>query len=122
MIEALLMPADLTVRVFYPLQAGRIVLRTDQDWNLNVEATAVSADRTTFEFQLRRSQSYFYFKPCIIDQQGFHWMVSRRRRSILISFPTCAAAFRIAWPCLPPSRPGRIMSAFIIHPVTLKTP
>lgn len=62
-----------TIRVIYPLQSGRMVLRTDQDWSLNHQADRVSADQTTFEFDLAPDRPYFYFKPCLMDQHGFHW-------------------------------------------------
>lgn len=63
----------LTVRVRYPLQGGRIVLRTDQNWNVDLQAAVVSADRTTFDFHITSDRPYFYCKPCLVDQQGFHW-------------------------------------------------
>jgi predicted alpha/beta superfamily hydrolase len=67
------MPKILVIRVIYPLQNGRIVLRLDDDWNRDVEAVSVDASRTTFEFHCNTMRPYFYFKPCIIDQYGFHW-------------------------------------------------
>ena len=63
----------LKLRVIYPLRSGKIVLRTDVDWNRDVEAVAVSPDRTVFEFGYDLDRPYFYFKPCVIDQSGFHW-------------------------------------------------
>jgi enterochelin esterase-like enzyme len=69
------MASDMTVRVIYPLKDGRIVLRTDHDWNANVEAQSVSHDRTTFEFRVSTGRPFFYFKPCVIDRLGFHWSI-----------------------------------------------
>ncbi|MCI0694857.1 hypothetical protein L0337_22975 [candidate division KSB1 bacterium] len=63
----------MIIRVIYPLQSGRIVLRVDDDWNRDVEAASVDAGRTAFEFQYATARPYLYFKPCIVDQNGFHW-------------------------------------------------
>jgi len=65
--------AGLKIRVIYPLRSGRIVLRTDEDWNRDVEAVEVSPDGTTFEFRFETDNPYFYFKPCIVDGNGLHW-------------------------------------------------
>lgn len=67
------MAETMIIRVIYPLQSGRIVLRVDDDWNRDVEAVAVDASRTTFEFHYNSTRPYLYFKPGIIDQNGFHW-------------------------------------------------
>ncbi|HEX8144071.1 MAG TPA: alpha/beta hydrolase-fold protein [Pyrinomonadaceae bacterium] len=67
------MPTELTIKVIYPLQGGRIILRTDANWNSDVEAAQVSGDRTVTTFRVSTSRPFFYFKPCVIDQFGFHW-------------------------------------------------
>lgn len=74
---------EMTVRVIYPLQSGRIVLRTDHDWNANVEAHSVSGDRTTSEFRVNTARPFFYFKPCVIDQSGFHWAVGANSLAVV---------------------------------------
>jgi predicted alpha/beta superfamily hydrolase len=63
----------LTIKVIYPLRGGRVVLRTDADWDADVEAASVSGDRTVTTFSVTTGRSYFYFKPCVIDDFGFHW-------------------------------------------------
>ena len=52
------------LRVRYPLTEGRIVLRTDLDWDHDLEAASVSDDGTTFTFQLEAKKPFLYFKPC----------------------------------------------------------
>ena len=52
------------LRVRYPLTGGRLVLRTDLDWDREVEADAVSDDGTTFTFELAARRPFLYFKPC----------------------------------------------------------
>ncbi len=52
------------LRVRYPLHEGRIVLRTDLDWDHDLEAASVSEDGTTFTFRLEAKKPFLYFKPC----------------------------------------------------------
>jgi len=58
------------VRVIYPLQAGRIVLRTEADWNRDVEAARVTTDGTWHEFRLQVAGHWLYFKPVLVDPEG----------------------------------------------------
>ena len=53
----------IKIQVFYPPSDARIVLRTDLDWNRDVEASHVSDDRTISEFVVDTERNYFYFKP-----------------------------------------------------------
>jgi len=77
------MAYQLTLRIVYPLAGGRIVLREDSDWQANLEPTAVSEDRTVFEFRLTSDRSFLYYKPCVIDQDGLHWAVGNNYLAIL---------------------------------------
>ena len=52
-----------TIRVAYPAGRGRMVLRTEQDWDANLEPVAVSDDTTVSTFQLEADQPFLYFKP-----------------------------------------------------------
>ncbi len=63
------------LRVRYPLTEGRIVLRTDLDWDHDLEAACVSADGTTYTFQLEARRPFLYFKPCWRVGDDTHWAV-----------------------------------------------
>jgi len=52
-----------SIRVIYPQDGGRIALRTDENWNADVEA--VSRNGYTTEFQVETEWPYFYFKPVL---------------------------------------------------------
>jgi predicted alpha/beta superfamily hydrolase len=67
------MAEQLTINIFYPLQNGRIVLRTSRDWNANIEPTHIGNDGTRYEFQITSERPYFYFKPCIVETNAFYW-------------------------------------------------
>ena len=53
------------LHVHYPAEDGRIVLRTELDWNTDVEPVSVSADRQTHEFVLEADRPFLYLKPCL---------------------------------------------------------
>lgn len=64
---------DIEVQVHYPLEHGRIALRSDADWERNVEAEEVSADRSCARFRLVTDRPFTYFKPVVISDAGLRW-------------------------------------------------
>lgn len=69
-----------TLRIAYPAGNGRIVLRSEQDWEKNVEAVSVSEDGNISTFQLEADQPFIYFKPCLIGKdQAIHWAVGANK-------------------------------------------
>jgi predicted alpha/beta superfamily hydrolase len=69
------MPAAATVRVHYPLAHGRIVLRGEPDWTVDVEAHARSRDGEVHEFRLPLAGAFTYCKPVIVDDTQARWAV-----------------------------------------------
>jgi predicted alpha/beta superfamily hydrolase len=69
-----------TLRLAYPSGRGRIILRTEIDWDKDVEPVSVSDDATTSTFELEFDQPFLYFKPCLIDANGqYHWSVGANK-------------------------------------------
>lgn len=68
-------PLKRTLRVAYPAGAGRIVLRTELDWNTDREPVRVSADGTESIFELEARQPFLYVKPMLIQGSERHWAV-----------------------------------------------
>jgi predicted alpha/beta superfamily hydrolase len=66
---------ERTLRVSYPAAGGRLILRTEQDWNRDIEPIAISEDDNTFTFQLWATQPFLYFKPCLVRDGEFRWSV-----------------------------------------------
>jgi len=64
-----------TVRIRYPADQGRIVLRTENDWDTDVESVALSDDGTTWTFRVEAAQPFLYFKPCLVRNGVHHWAV-----------------------------------------------
>lgn len=66
--------AKIRIQVFYPPTSGRIVLRTELDWERDIEASYVSDDRTITEFSVESDKHYFYYKPALVGgDHGFVW-------------------------------------------------
>jgi predicted alpha/beta superfamily hydrolase len=59
------------IRVIYPQERGRIALRTEDDWDVNVEAVGWNG-RTT-KFQIETERPYFYFKPVLVSDGTTMW-------------------------------------------------
>ena len=82
------------LRVAYPAGNGRLVLRTDQDWDKDVEPVSRSEDGTTWTFRLEADQPFLYFKPCLNRDGEHHWAVGPNKLLIMkdnnkrISFPS----------------------------------
>jgi predicted alpha/beta superfamily hydrolase len=66
-------PLHRKLRVSYPSGEGRLVVRTELDWDRNVEATSVSDDGTIWTFELEAAQPFLYFKPCLVRDGTLHW-------------------------------------------------
>lgn len=76
------------VRVFYPLREGELVLRTELDWDLDVEATEVDPDGEHCDFLISHSRPYLFCKPCIRKEgQEVRWAAGANKLVILSESP-----------------------------------
>ena len=67
---------ERTLRVSYPAGAGRLTLRTDEDWDTDIDAETISSDSRTWTFRVRAARPFVYFKACLIQDAGErHWAV-----------------------------------------------
>src|SRR5438045_2163720 len=82
------MPKQL-IRVVYPIDGGKIMLRTAENWNANIEAHSVRRDGCLSEFQIETDRPYFYFKPVLIRDGATVW--SRGRKLSCCRNVRCAA-------------------------------
>ncbi|MHB2021326.1 MAG: alpha/beta hydrolase [Candidatus Xenobia bacterium] len=64
---------QVLLRIHYPVSTGRIVLRTEDDWDTDVEPTFSSPDGTRFDFAIATERPYFYFKPVLLDCAKWYW-------------------------------------------------
>ncbi len=60
-----------SIRVIYPQDGGRLALRTDANWDADVEA--FSRNGCTTEFQVETDRPYFYFKPVQLRDGTTMW-------------------------------------------------
>ena len=59
------------IRVTYPQHDARITLRTDENWDVDVEA--ISRRGCTTKFQIETDRPYFYFKPVLLRDGTATW-------------------------------------------------
>lgn len=64
-----------TLRVVYPAGQGKIVLRTEQDWDKNIGPISLSSDGTISTFEISAKQPFVYFKPVLIRNGNPHWAI-----------------------------------------------
>jgi hypothetical protein len=60
-----------------------MVLRTEQDWDANIEPVAVSDDGTVSTFELEADQPFLYFKPCLVQSGTTHWALGPNKLAIM---------------------------------------
>lgn len=70
---------ERTLRVAYPAGRGRILLRTESDWERDIEPDTVSEDGQTSTFTVRADQPFLYFKPCLVSDGARHWSVGANK-------------------------------------------
>lgn len=61
------------LRVRYPAGRGRVVLRTELDWDRDVTPDAVEDGGTCSTFEIVHTRPFLYFKPCLLDAAGLRW-------------------------------------------------
>lgn len=74
---------ERTLRVAYPAGRGRLLLRTEQDWDRDLEPLSVSADGNVATFALEADQPFLYFKPCLAEGGARHWAVGPNKLAIM---------------------------------------
>ena len=90
------------LRVRYPPGQGRMVLRTDLDWDRDVEPVAVSDDGETTTFALEARRPFLYFKPCLRTENGdARWSMGPNMLVLMTS-----EGVRDVFPCFDGSKSG----------------
>lgn len=64
-----------TLRVRYPAGRGKLTLRTELNWDRDLEPIAVSDDGATSVFKIEADQPYLYFKACLKRDGETRWAV-----------------------------------------------
>ena len=65
------MSQSITIRVTHPFLEGRMMMRTEADWQVDIEAS--SRDHHTFIFNIESDQPFFEFKPVIRSGDHVYW-------------------------------------------------
>src|SRR3954470_117292 len=69
--------SSIELRVVYPRPPGsKLVLRTEQNWDKDVQPDSTNADGTVTTFKVSSTRPFLYFKPCLIAGDGqLHWSI-----------------------------------------------
>jgi predicted alpha/beta superfamily hydrolase len=68
------------LRICYPAGKGRLVLRTELDWDRSIEPVQVTDDGTISTFEIEAKQPFVYCKPCLVTAEGTsHWSVGANK-------------------------------------------
>src|SRR5438552_15520639 len=60
-----------TIRVVYPTGDAKMVLRTEQNWDANIEP--VGQNDSVSKFAIETERPYFYFKPVLLRDNTAQW-------------------------------------------------
>src|SRR3989440_5778673 len=60
-----------TIRVVYPTGDAKMVLRTEQNWDANIEP--VGQNHCVSKFAIETERPYFYFKPVLLRDNTAQW-------------------------------------------------
>src|SRR5437773_12481034 len=60
-----------TIRVVYPTCDSKMVLRTEQNWDANIEP--VGQNDCVSKFAIETERPYFYFKPVLLRDNTAQW-------------------------------------------------
>jgi predicted alpha/beta superfamily hydrolase len=74
---------ERTLRVSYPAAGGRLILRTELDWNRDIEPVAMNEDGNTWTFRLQANQPFLYFKPCLVRDGELRWSVGPNKLLVM---------------------------------------
>ncbi len=66
------------IQVVYPLERGRIVLRTEEDWERDIEPVSTQGDEI-FEFELASEKPWLHFKVVWLDGERLRWSAGMNR-------------------------------------------
>ena len=75
-------PLQRNLRVAYPPGSGEIVLRTELDWDKDVEPVSVSADGIS-TFRVEARHPFLYCKPCWRHDGKLYWAKGDNRLLIM---------------------------------------
>ncbi|MGE0712543.1 MAG: alpha/beta hydrolase [Planctomycetota bacterium] len=77
------------VRVHYPHpKAGRVTLRTEQDWERDIEPDEVDDGGARFDFLIEHDQPFLVCKPCLHEPSGrLRWAAGANKLVILSELP-----------------------------------
>lgn len=74
---------EATIRVFYPLEEGVIVLRTERNWKEDIEPENIDWEKNCFQFNIKHENSILSYKPCIRRGDETIWSKGANKMALL---------------------------------------
>jgi len=78
----------LRLTVHFPLTRGRMVVRTELDWDIDIEPVHVSDDQCLFEFFVEADRPVLAFKPCIREGDDICWSAGTNKLAMPVDAQT----------------------------------
>jgi enterochelin esterase-like enzyme len=72
-------PRTVRLRVRYPQQLDRMVLRTELDWDKDIPPVAVDSVDCFAEFNIEITRPFLYLKPCLRNGKDVRWATGPNR-------------------------------------------
>jgi len=66
---------SIRLRVHYPVELDKLVLRTDIDWDRDIPANTIDQEGSFAEFEFETQQPFVYLKPCLRRSSGVLWAI-----------------------------------------------
>lgn len=74
---------EAIIRIFYPLEEGKIVIHSEKNWSHGIEPAIVDKDRHCYEFHVNHDKYYLSFKPCIRLGSRLLWSRGMNKLAIM---------------------------------------
>lgn len=71
------------IHVHYPLNKGTMILRTERDWELDIEPFEVDTDKHSWHFYVSNEHNNILYKSCIRDDSDITWEEGNNRIAVL---------------------------------------
>jgi enterochelin esterase-like enzyme len=66
---------SIRLRVHYPVELDKLVLRTDIDWERDIPPNTIDQEGSVAEFEFETQQPFVYLKPCLRQSSGVLWAI-----------------------------------------------
>jgi len=103
------------LRIHYPTDLDRMMLRTDLDWDKDILPTAIDREALFAEFEFETTQPFVYLKPCLRRSSALLWATGPN--SLIVA---TRDDVRDAYPAFHSKEEGTILDVITLESKVLK--